>query len=65
MLALSLLEHMDMQTTLNHMLSICTDFAKQYNIVFNAQKTMGIKFGAPVTQQDCINLNHNVIQWLD
>ena len=28
---------------LNHMLSICTDFAKQYNIVFNAQKTIGIK----------------------
>jgi len=39
---------------LNHMLSICTDFGKQYNIVFNAQKTTGIKFDVPVTQQDCI-----------
>ena len=34
---------------LNHMLIICTDFAKQYNIVFNAQKAMGIKYGAAVT----------------
>ena len=50
---------------LNQMLSIYTDFAKQYNIVFNAQRTTGIKFSAPVTQQDCIYLNDNVIQWAD
>ena len=51
--------------SLNHMLSICTDFAKQYNIVFNAKKTMGIKFGAPVSQQDSVYLNDNIIQWRD
>ena len=50
---------------LSQMLCVRTDFAKQYNSVFNAQKTMEITFGAPVTQQDCIQLNNNAIQWVD
>ena len=47
------------------MLSICTDFAKHYNIGVIAEKTTGIKFGVPVTQQDCIYLNDNVVQRVD
>ncbi len=47
------------------MLGICTDFAKQYNIVFNANKTMCIKFGAPDTPQDSVYLDNNATQWVD
>ena len=47
---------------LNHMLGMCTDFDKQYNIVFNAPKTIRIRFAAPITEQECIYLNDNAIQ---
>jgi len=50
---------------LSHMLNICIDCANQYNIVFNAQKPMRIKFSAPVTQQYCNYLNDNVTQWVN
>jgi len=51
--------------SLNHMLDICADFANQYNIVFNAKKTMCIKFGAPLTSHEYAYINGNPIKWVD
>jgi hypothetical protein len=51
--------------SLNKMLSICKSFAAEYNITFNAKKTMCIKFGSPVTDDDNVYLDGTLIQWVD
>ena len=47
------------------MLSICKSFAAEYNITFNAKKTMCIKFGSPVTDYDKVYLDGNLIKWVE
>ena len=68
MLTPSLSGHLGMQTTLlsfvqvlilSIVLIISTDFAKQYNIIFNPEKTVIIKFGSPAYLID------SAIQWAD
>jgi len=50
---------------MNQMLSICKSFAAEYNITFNAKKTMCIKFGSPVTDDDKVYLDGTSIDWVD
>ena len=50
---------------LNEMLSICKSFAEDFNVTFNAKKTMCIKFGSPVTCYDKVNLDGCVVKWVD
>jgi len=50
---------------LNEMLSICTSFAEEYNVTFNADKTVCIKFGSPVGSNDRIYLDKTLVKWVD
>jgi len=50
---------------MNQMLSICKSFAAEYNITFNAKKTMCIKFGSPVTDDDKVYLDRTLIKWVE
>ena len=54
-----------MRCTMNQMLSISESFAAEYNITFNAKKTMCIKFGSPVTDDDTVYLEGTSIKWMD
>ena len=40
--------------SLNKMLNMCQQFADEYNVTFNAKKTMCIKFGSAVRDTDCV-----------
>ena len=51
--------------SLNGMLEICSRFAEEFNVTFNASKTMCIKFGSPVLSTDQARLGHNVIEWVN
>ncbi len=50
---------------LNKMLFICQSFATEYNVSFNVNKTMCIKFGSPVRTEDKLYLNDSLINWVD
>ena len=50
---------------LNNMISICEKFASVYHVAFNAEKTMCIKFGCPVTDIDKVYLNGSIVKWVD
>lgn len=50
---------------LNKMLAICNTFAKEHHLIFNAKKTLGIKYGDPVTSTEKIYLADTVIKWVD
>ena len=47
---------------LSKMVGICEEYAKEYDIVFNCKKTVGIQFGNRCN--NCvIKLNGNEIKW--
>ena len=50
---------------LNAMLSICLEFSKEFDILFNAKKTMCIKFGADVCDVEHTVFNGVNIIWQD
>ena len=47
---------------LSKMVGICEEYAKEYEIVFNCKKTVGIQFGNRCNNCD-IKLNGNEIKW--
>ena len=49
---------------LNCMLKECEQFAIDFNVTFNAVKTVGIKFGK-TNDNAKVMINNNVIQWRD
>ena len=48
---------------LNKMMSICSDFATNNFITFNAKKTICIKYGESVRLTEHVILDGNVISW--
>jgi hypothetical protein len=50
---------------LNKMLQICSDYACDMEIMFNAKKTMGIKFGETVNILENMMFNNTKIAWCD
>ena len=50
---------------LNRMIHICENYAKEYDIAFNAKKTMCIKYGENVNQFDTALLNGAPIEWFN
>lgn len=49
---------------LNKMLNICGEFGRENFIMFNSKKSMAIKFGSPVENQEIILLNKLPIKWV-
>ena len=47
------------------MVSICEKFASEYQVTFNAEKTMCIKFGCEVADHETVNLNGSPVKWVD
>ena len=47
------------------MLYICKSVAAEYNITFNAKKTMCVKYGSPVTDDDKVYLDGTSVKWVD
>ena len=45
------------------MLEICNTFAAEHNLIFNAKKSVGIKYGDPVCVSQTIYLGENKIRW--
>jgi len=48
---------------MNIMLDICNDFAIEFDLMFNAKKTMCIKFGENVHKNESIVFNNVIISW--
>ena len=48
---------------LNQMLRLCSEFARDYNVTFNAQKTVGIYFGCMYRVEGFAALNGVRIEW--
>jgi hypothetical protein len=48
---------------LNQMLHLCSEFARDYNVTFNAQKTVGIYFGCRNRVEGFAALNGVRIEW--
>ena len=49
--------------SLNKILLICNNFADEFNITFNAKKTICIKFGNKVSEHDKVVLSGATIEW--
>lgn len=50
---------------LTEMISMCKTFANDFNVTFNAKKTVCIKFGSKVTEDDKLLLDGCPIKWKD
>ena len=50
---------------LNAMLQLCSKYADNFDITFNAKKTVCIKFGAKLNGYECAILNRKTISWVD
>ena len=48
---------------MNCMLKICSDFAENFSLTFNSNKSMCIKFGESVNDREKIMLNDLQIAW--
>ena len=47
----------------NSMLDICNQFAKNNHVIFNTEKTIGIKYGDAVKPKECAKLNDTHLSW--
>ena len=47
------------------MLTLCSDFAKSNDIIFNTKKTVCIKYGEPILETECIYFNDVLLDWQD
>ena len=45
------------------MLEICNSFAAAHNLIFNTNKSLGIKYGDPVCASETTYLGGNKIRW--
>ena len=45
------------------MLEICNSFAAEHNLIFNTNKSLGIKYGDPVCASETVYLGENKIRW--
>ena len=52
-------------SSLNEMLKICETFAQEYNVTFNAKKTVCIKYGSKIMEYDKLYIGNQVIEWSD
>ena len=50
---------------MNCMLKICSDFAENFSLTFNSNKSMCIKFGESVNDREKIMLNDLQIAWVN
>ena len=50
---------------MNCMLKICSDFAENFSLTFNSNKSMCIKFGESVNDREKIMLNNLQIAWVN
>ena len=51
--------------SLNEMITTALQFADDYDMMFNAKKTVCIKFGSPHTDDEKIFINNQEIEWQD
>ena len=51
--------------SLNEMITTSLRFAEEYDMVFNAKKTVCIKFGSPHTEDETLLINGQAIIWQD
>ena len=47
------------------MSKICESFAQEYNVAFNAKKTVCIKYGSKIMEYDKLYIGNQVIEWSD
>ena len=48
---------------LNIMLDICNQFACDNSLAFNNMKTVCIKFGESVHDNECVKFNDEILKW--
>ena len=50
---------------IHNMIDICCEYAKQYDIIFNPTKTVGIQYGDKAELNENVVMNGNLIEWAD
>ena len=48
---------------LNEMIVLCCEYAKEYDIMFNPKKTVCIKFGSKIHNDEHVSMNGFTVQW--
>ena len=50
---------------LQQLVDICEQYGKQWDIIFNPQKTQCVTFGGKNPDKCCIILNSNKLEWME